>query len=217
MRGSASTRSSLRIAVCLLALVAVGLVAAGSAGAVRIDSWQGGKAAVPQIVTATSSTCPGTVVMLTGAGFVNDGGIVSVSIGGVPAAEVVVGSDQYLYARVGSGATSGPIVVTTKAGTATATPNAIVVPCQSSATATTKPAVAGVKPVKAKGGKKITLSGSGFVGTTSVTVGGIKAAYAIPSDNVMYIIVPKDAKTGQDTIEIKNTLGSVKSFVVKSD
>ena len=216
MRGSVSTRV-LRTALCLSALLALALIATGSAGAVTIQTWQGGKAAVPQVVTASSPNCPGTVVFITGSGFVNDGGIVSVTIGGVPASEIVVGSDQYLYARVGPGATSGPIIVTTKAGTARATPDAIVVPCQSSGTATSKPAVASVKPVKAKGGKKIRLIGSGFVGATSVTVGGIKAAYAIPSDNLMYVIVPKDAKTGQDPIEIKNTLGTAKSFVIKSD
>jgi len=155
--------------------------------------------------------------MITGSGFVTDGGIVSVTIGGVPASEIVVGSDQYLYARVGPGATSGPIVVTTKAGTARATPDAQVVPCQSTATASSKPAVASVTPVKAKGGKKIKLSGSGFVGTSSVTVGGVPATFSIPSDNLMYVIVPKAAKTGQQTILVKNNLGVAKSFVVKAD
>ena len=78
MRGSASTRVLLRTALCLSVLVTLGLVAAGSAGAVTITSWVGGKAAVPAVVTATSAACPGTMIMLTGSGFVNDGGVVSV-------------------------------------------------------------------------------------------------------------------------------------------
>jgi hypothetical protein len=200
--------SLLRTGLCLSLLLVLALVASASAGAVTITSWVGGKAAVPFIVTASDGNCPGTVVMLTGSGFVDDGGIVSVTIGGVPASEVTVGSDQYLYARVGPGAKSGPIVVTTKAGTATATPNAIVYPCQSTGTAAVKPAIDSVGPKRVKGGKRIKLLGSGFVGTTSVTVGGVKALYAIPSDNVMYVIVPTDAKAGQQTVEVKNSLGS---------
>jgi hypothetical protein len=215
VRGSASRRVSLRTALCLSVLLALGLVAAGSAGAVTITSWVGGKAAVPAVVTASSASCPGTMVMITGSGFVNDGGIVSVSIGGVPASEVVVGSDQYLYARVGAGATSGPVVVTTKAGTAKATPDAVVWPCQATAAAATKPAITSVTPLKAKGGKKVRLFGSGFVGTKSVTVGGSATAYAIPSDNVMYVIVPASAKAGQLSIQVTNSLGTAKSFVIK--
>ena len=48
MRGSASTRISLRTALCLSLLVALGLVVAGSAGAVTITTWVGGKAAVEE-------------------------------------------------------------------------------------------------------------------------------------------------------------------------
>jgi len=216
VRGSALTRVSLRTALCLSVLVALGLVAAGSAGAVTISSWVGGKAAVPQVITAGGGACPSTVVFITGTGFVSDGGIVSVTIGGVPASEIVVGSDQYLYARVGAGAQSGPIVVTTKAGSAKATPDAIVWPCQATAAAVDKPVIQAVIPQKAKPGKKLRLLGVNFVGTTSVKVGGEAAAYAIPSDNLMYVRVPADAKAGQLTIEITNTKGTAKSSVVST-
>jgi hypothetical protein len=210
VRGSASTRVSLRTALSLSVLVAFGLVAAGSAGAVTITSWVGGKAAVPAVVTAGGGNCPGTVVMITGSGFVNDGGIVSVTIGGVPASETVVGSDIYLYARVGAGATSGPVVVTTKAGSANATPDAIVWPCQSTGAAADKPTIDSVTPQRAKAGKKLRLDGSGFVGTTSVTVGGAAAPYAIPSDNLMYVRVPDNTKTGLATIVVTNGKGTAK-------
>ena len=216
MRGSASTRVLLRTALCLSVLVTLGLVATGSAGAVTITSWVGGKAAVPQVITAGGGACPSTVVMITGSGFVSDGGIVSVTIGGVPASEIVVGSDQYLYARVGAGATSGSIVVTTKTGSAKATPDAIVWPCQATAAAAGKPLIQAVIPQKAKPGKKLRLLGAGFVGTKSVTVGGEPAPYAIPSDNLMYVRIPADAKAGQLTIEITNTLGATKSSVVST-
>jgi len=207
VRGSASTRISLRTALCLSLLVALGLVVAGSAGAVTITTWVGGKAAVPAVVTASSVSCPGTVIFITGSGFVNDGGVVSVSIGGVNASEIVVGSDQYLYARVGPGATSGPVVVTTKAGSAKATTDAIVWPCQATGAASEKPSIISVTPQRAKAGKKLTLAGNGFVGATSVTVAGEAAAYAIPSDNLMYVKVPADAKNGLLTIKVTTGKG----------
>ena len=115
-----------------------------------------------------------------------------------------------------SGATSGSIVVTTKAGSAKATPDAIVWPCQATAAAAGKPLIQAVIPQKAKPGKKLRLLGAGFVGTKSVTVGGEPAPYAIPSDNLMYVRIPADAKAGQLTIEITNTLGSTKSSVVST-
>ena len=214
MRGIGTTRV-FRIAFCFPVLVALGLVAAGSAGAVTITSWVGGKASVPQLVTA-AGTCPGTVVTITGTGFVNDGGITSVTIGGAPAGVVIVGSDTTLFARVGVGATSGPIVVTTKAGSATASPNAIVYPCQATGAAAEKPTIVSVAPQRAKSGKKLKLIGSGFVGAQTVTVNGGAATYAIPSDNVMYVIVPAGAKAGLDTIVVTNGMGSAKVVFQKA-
>ncbi len=209
MRGSASIRMFLRTACGVSVLVALGLVAAGSAGAVTITSWVGGKASVPQLVTAPGA-CPGTVMTITGTGFVNDGGIVGVTVGGVPSTDITVGTDATLFARVGAGATSGPVVVTTKAGTATAASSAIVFPCQSTGAATTKPTIDSVSPQRAKAGKLLRLVGSGFVGTKSVTVGGDTTAYAIPSDNRLYVRVPADAKAGLATIVVTNGMGSAK-------
>ena len=209
MRGSASIRVFLRTAFCLSLLGALGLVVAGTAGAVTITSWFGGKSAVPAVITAAGS-CPGTVVTITGTGFINDGGIVSVSIGGVPATDITAGTDTTLFARTGAGATNGTVVVTTKAGTATAAQTAIVWPCQSVGAATVAPKIDSVTPQRAKSSKKLTLNGSGFVGTTSVTVGGTTAAYAIPSDLLMYVRVPADAKAGLTTIVVTNNKGRSK-------
>jgi len=152
---------------------------------------------------------------INGSGFVSEG-VTGVSIGGVPSSEVIIGSDIILYARVGPGATDGNVTVTTKSGTATASLKANVVPCQSSATAATKPAIDQVKPQKAKAGKKLTLHGVGFVGMTSVKVGGVTASYAIPSDNLMYVTMPADAKAGLTAIVLTNTLGKTTATVFKT-
>jgi hypothetical protein len=176
---------------------------------VTITTWVGGKASVPQVVTA-AGTCPGTVVTITGTGFVNDGGVTNVMIGGVPAGTVVVGSDTIMYARVGTGAQNGPVSVSTKLGTATSPTPAIVYPCQSTGAATEAPAIQSVSPQRAKAGKKITLNGTGFVGTTSVTVGGATASYAIPSDNRLYVAVPSSLKNGLTTVVVTTNKGSAK-------
>jgi hypothetical protein len=176
---------------------------------VTISSWVGGKAAVPAVITAAGS-CPGTVVTITGTGFINDGGILSVTIGGAPAGEIVVGTDTTLFARTGAGATNGPVVVTTKAGTATSSTSAVVWPCQSVGAATAAPTIDSVSPQRAKAGKKLTLAGNGFVGTSKVTVGGETAAYAIPSDNLLYVRVPSDTKAGLTTVLVTNNKGTAK-------
>jgi hypothetical protein len=208
-----SRMSLKRMALGLSLLVAVGLVAAGSAGAVTITSWVGGKASVPQVITA-AGTCPGTVVTINGTGFVNDGGITGVSIGGVPAGEITIGSDTVLFARTGANANNGgAISVTTRAGTATSSVPVIVYPCQATAVAAQKPAVDSLSPKTAKAGGKLTLNGIGFVGIKTVLVGVEKANYSVPSDNLMYIRLPDDIKSGAVTIVITNTLGATKTTV----
>jgi hypothetical protein len=198
-----------RTAACVALLVCLGLAAASSAGAVTISGWVGGKAAVPTVITAAGS-CPGTVITITGTGFVNDGGIVNVMIGGVPAGEITIGSDTTLFARTGAGATNGSVSVTTKAGSATSSTPATVYPCQSTAAAEAAPKIDAVTPQRAKAGTKLTLTGVGFVGTKSVTIGTEGLAYAIPSDNLMYVKVPKDVKPGLQTIVVTNNKGSAK-------
>ena len=210
MRGSA--RSLLKVLLCVSALAAIGALMASTAGAVTIASWRGGSASVPDVVTAQGN-CPGTVLFITGAGFVTDGGPVSVTIGGVPSPQVIVGSDQYVYAVVGPTAQSGPVVVTTKAGSATAPGgNAVVYPCQSTGVATDAPVIT-TSPSHATAGKRIKLVGANFVGTTGVTVGGAAVAYAIPSDGILYLVIPAGTKAGSTQIAVTNNKGTTKATV----
>ncbi len=213
MRGSSLARSLLRIFVCLSFLSAVAAATVGTAGAVTISSWRGGSGSVPQVVTAADGNCPGTVIFITGTGFVSDGGVVSVTIGGTTSPQVIVGSDTNLYALVGRGTQSGPVVVTTKAGSATASTGAIVFPCQSTATASAAPVISTTTPGSVKAGKRVKLDGANFVGTTGVTVGGAKATYAIPSDGLMYVIVPSGTAAGSAVIEVTNNKGTAKTTV----
>ena len=204
--GRTSTfRRTIRTGLCVAVLVPVALIAVTSALAVTITSFSGtiGRA-------SDLPYCYGSTITILGSGFVNDGGITGVTIGGVPAQNINVGSDSTMYALVGPGATSGTVVVTTKAGTATAPGQMLIYPCASGVPAAL-PTVSNA-PLKAKQGKKIELFGSGFIGTTAVTVGGVTATYAIPSDNNMYVVIPATAgngKNGMAKIALTNAKGTV--------
>jgi hypothetical protein len=90
------------------------LLLAGSALAVTITSF------TPKAGLAEDQPyCPGGHVTITGTGFVSDGGVTAVTFGGgVNAVDVQVGSDNTINVMVPKGAKTGPITVTTRAGTA---------------------------------------------------------------------------------------------------
>lgn len=213
MRRSGSHRLLLRTSFFAAVLASFAFSVVSVAGAATVTSWRGGSASVPLIVTA-QGTCPGTVILLTGTGFVNDGGGLKVTIGGTASPQVIVGSDTIAYALVGPGTQSGPVVVTTGAGSVTAPGgSATVYPCQATGTASVDPVISSVPSHLKANGKKVKVVGSGFVGTTTVTLDGAKVQYAIPSDGIMYFIVPKDAKAGATDLIITNSMGSAKAPV----
>jgi hypothetical protein len=175
--------------------------------------------------------CSGTIFGIRGTGFATEGGVKSVMMGNVPAAYFQVGSDSLLYAMVGPGATSGPIVVTTGKGTSFSTdslpggrinagntslqglkPGIQVMDCPSHPTVV-KAVVSGIKPNPQRAGRKVQLNGSGFLGVTKVTIGGKSAVFAVASDKNIVMIVPTDAKNGKLTVVLANSAGTTKSTV----
>ena len=139
MRGSAWTRVVAQEDRALVyAAGRARLVAAGSAGAVTITSWVGGKAAVPQVVTAAGN-CPGTVITINGTGFVNDGGITERDDRRRPG--------RRDHDRLGHVLRTGRRRATDRSvvghhqglGTATSAAHAIVYPCQATGVAGEKP------------------------------------------------------------------------------
>ena len=194
----------------VVALLTLALVVESSASAVTITGFAGtiGRA-------SDLPYCYGSTLTISGTGFVNDGGVLGVTIGGVPAQNIIVGSDSTLYALIGPGATTGTVSVTTKAGTATSTTQELIYPC-ASGSPSSLPTVSSA-PAKARDGSKIQLLGSGFIGITSVTVAGMTTRYAIPSDQNMYVIIPSTAgngKNGKATIALTNAKGTVNVSIV---
>ena len=86
--GGGSVRTMARAAICAAVLVPLALLVASSALAATITSFTG------TIGRATDYPyCYGSTITISGTGFVTDGGVKSVTIGGVPAASFSVGSD----------------------------------------------------------------------------------------------------------------------------
>jgi hypothetical protein len=108
--------------------------------------------------------------LISGLGFMSDGGVSAVSFNGIASPFVQVGSNATVYAMVPDKATSGPITVTTPAGIATSATAFTVNPCMAGPVQTPvpapspKPAVQTFTPTTGKAGTKVTLTGSGFTG-----------------------------------------------------
>ena len=103
-----------------------------------------------------------------------------------------------LFARVGAGATNGSVVVTTRLGTATSsTPcGRLPVPVDG-ALRRLKPTIDSVTPQRAKAREEAHAERD-RVRRHHLGEGRQREprAYAIPSDNLMYVMVPADAKAG---------------------
>jgi hypothetical protein len=213
-------RALLRSAACVGALLPFVLLVASSALAVTVTSAvNSARTTISNGTAEQYPYCSGTYVTITGSGFVADGGVTGVTIANVPALNVQIGSDTTLYAQVGPKATDGPVVVTTKLGSATAPQTYVILPCAAVPT-TTKPAISyyrlpsqtqGHQSIKVKGGKNFYVGGTSMFGVTKVTVGGKDAVFAIASDYNIQITMPKTAANGNLKVTLTNGAGSALS------
>ncbi|MBZ5544247.1 MAG: IPT/TIG domain-containing protein [Acidobacteriia bacterium] len=140
---------------------------------------------VPPSISSFSPTSgfEGSSVTISGAGFT---GATSVTFNGL-AASFTVASDTQIKTTVPSGATTGPIGVTTPVGTATSS---------SSFTVLHLPVIAYFSPTSGPSGTLVTINGSYFTGTTSVAFNGKKASFSVVSDSQITATVPKRATSG---------------------
>jgi len=206
-----------------------GLVFAGSALAATISGYSP-TSGLPNVAGA----CPGGTITLTGTGFDSDGAhsALSVSFGGGPNTDtlanggLIFGSNTTLYAVVPAGALTGPIVVTTAAGTVstasipstTAASGSYapggtfyVNPCPQISLATAEaagsdagvpstPSIYKVTPTKAKVGAVVKIGGTSLLGVNGVQINGKTAKYTIVSPTEIDATVPKGATSGELTL-----------------
>ncbi|MDF3076837.1 MAG: type sorting protein [Sphingobacteriaceae bacterium] len=146
------------------------IVGAGASGSVSVTT-PGGTSSLPGFTyiptpvissfTPTGAMAANTVT-ITGSNF---NGATAVSFGGTPATSFTVVSPTSITAVVGAGA-SGNVSVTTPGGTATLAGFSFI----------QAPAITSFSPVSAKAGSTVTIIGTNFAGTTSVSFGGTAAS-----------------------------------------
>jgi len=157
----------------------------------------------PAITNFSPTSGPaGTTVTINGSGFT---GTTAVTFGGLGGSFSVT-SDTVIQSIVPAGAATGPLSVTTPAGTATSTNNFTVV---------NPPAISSFSPTSGPAGSAVTISGTGFTGAAAVAFNGLSASFSVPSDTVIQTIVPAGAATGAVSVTTPGgTASSASNFTV---
>src|SRR5262249_43988251 len=127
----------------------------------------------PPTVTSFSPTSGpvGTSVVINGTNFT---GVTAVKFNGTSATSYTVNSSVKITATVPSGATTGKISVTNGGGTGTSAGSFTV-------TSAAGPRITSFSPNYGATGARIVISGTGFTGATSVTLGGTSATFVVNS------------------------------------
>ena len=125
----------------------------------------------------------GSSVAIDGSDFT---GATSVTFNDV-SAQFTVTYDLHIETAVPAGATTGPIRVTTPAGTATSA---------TAFTVTDPPVTTGFAPASGPVGTPVTINGKNFALTTSVLFRFVQASFTVISDTEVQAIVPPATNTG---------------------
>lgn len=145
---------------------------------------------------STSSGHVGDTITINGSGFT---GTTQVAFTSSVTASYTITNDGAISVTVPAGAVLGTISVTNAGGTATSTTFSVL------------PLITGVSPSTAPPGSVVTISGSGFTGTTAVTFFNNIAAtsYTVVSDSSITATVPTGSTSGP--ITVTNASGSASS------
>jgi uncharacterized repeat protein (TIGR03803 family) len=154
----------------------------------------------PFVKLMTTQGKAAQVVEILGQGF---RGTTSVLFGTGSATFTIV-SDTYMTAKVPATGTTGYVTVTTPSGT-----------LKSSQTFKVLPAITSFTPTSGPVGTKVTITGSGFIGATRVTFGGVKAiSYTVDSGTQITATVPTGAKAGNIAVTTPGGSASKGTFTV---
>jgi sugar lactone lactonase YvrE len=176
------------------------VLGAGASGTVSVTSAGGtgtktGFTFVPTpSITSFSpqSASTGTQVLIRGNGFT---GSSAVSFGGVAALSFTVNADTLVTARVATGA-SGVVAISTPYGGASKAGFIFLPP----------PTITSFTPTSAPAGATVTVTGTGFTGTSTVKVGSVViASFTVVSDTQVTFIAPP---TGAGAVSITTPNGT---------
>jgi len=145
----------------------------------------------------------GTSVTITGSGFT---GAIKVTFNHVPAVTFQVKSANEIVATVPSGATTGPITITTPSGGTTMSPEPFIIGTY----------ISGFSPEGGPVGTTVTIAGGGLTGTTQVTFNGkVATTIKVVSNTELTAVVPAAATTGVITVAAPGgTVASEVNFTV---
>jgi len=147
----------------------------------------------PTITNFTPAQGPaGTLVTLTGTGLV---GTTSIAFGGATLSNFIVTGANTAQANVAPGSATGPITLVSSGVTATSPAS-----FSFTAAAVKPPVLASVvtpgTTSQVAVGDVVTVNGSGFTGTTEVSLGGASALFTVVSDAQLTFTVPAAAVSG---------------------
>ena len=126
----------------------------------------------------------GSTVSILGQGFT---GSTAVTFGGVNATTFTVVSNNYVTAKVPTGAKTGTVTVVRPSGSLNSIQSFKVTPTISS-----------ISPTGGPIGTVVTVTGTGLTQTTKVTIGGVKATtFTVKSDSSVLVTIPTACKTGK--------------------
>jgi uncharacterized repeat protein (TIGR01451 family) len=143
---------------------------------------------LPPVITGftPNNSAAFTTVAITGINFV---GTTAVSFNGTPAGFTVT-NNTTIGAVVPAGITTGPISVTTPAGTTNSGLLFFYV----------APVVSGFSPTHGLPGTSVMISGVDFLGATAVLFAGTNAAFTVTNNTTLGAVVPANARTGPITV-----------------
>jgi len=160
---------------------------------------------LPLIVSfSPTNSPPGTTITITGQNLL---GTTNVTFNGTPATFTAPTNNTSFQAIVPTNFSTGPIVVTSPAGTAV-----------SSGLFYAAPIVTGFSPTHGLPGTNVTITGSNFLGVTSVKFNGQTATFTPPTNNtILKTVVPASAQSGVITvIGPAGTNSSANPFLIDS-
>ena len=159
-----------------------------------------GAPTVTSLSVTTGPTSGSTFTVITGTGFTTSS--MTVAFGGTLAIFTYNSPTSITAVSPAHSAGLVDVIVTTLAGS-----SPITTGDQFTYTGTSIPVVTGVSPATGAIGSTVTLTGTGFIGTTSVTVGGVVASFTIVSDTSLTVVIPAGTPNGVVDIRVTNATG----------
>ncbi len=168
----------------------------------------------PSVSGFTPTSSPtGTTVTINGSGLT---GATKVAFNSSNATYTVTSNSQ-ITATVPSGATTGPISVSTPSGTATSTTPFTITSTPTPPPPPSTPSVSGFTPTSSPTGTTVTINGSGLTGATKVAFNSSNATYTVTSNSQITATVPSGATTGPISVSTPSgTATSTTPFTITS-